>query len=814
MKLSLLWLKEILNLNNSFLDQDIISAIEQLGYEIESINKPDSVLLSKIKVVKVLSVKKHPSADKITICEVTDGKEKTTVVCGAPNVYEGMLTAYVPVGGKIADGTKIEARKIRGVVSNGMLCSAKELGLYEEHKGILELDETFKLGTTLDRYFNDTIIDISTPANRYNCLGHLGIAKELAVKFNTELKFNIEPITSLEIKKLPFFNVKINKELCKRYIAIQISNANNRVKLPFFITYRLNSLGIRSINPIVDISNYIMLEIGHAVHIFDCNKIAGGEIIVRYSRNNEELLALDGKKYVFDDSIVVIADTQKPIAIAGIIGGENSCVDENTTSLVIESAVFNKSKIRIGRKKLGINTEASYRFERGSGWLMCELAACRCYQMILNYCGGEVVKFSDEMDKEYYNDLTSFNNAIRVDLDFINNLLGTNIEKQIFVNIIQRLGNEIKFSSDGITSGKVFLVLPNLDRQDLKFQADLAEEVARFIGYDNIPLTLPCNIEKPIKIDKERKLETQIVNCLTFLGLSQVFNYSLCSAKDNEVVKNPERFRISVLNPVSSEYRELRMSLFSSLIKNLLLNYNKQTENVSLFEIGKIFYKNNNTTYEEKQIGIIVHGEQNLLSWKQEYIEYNFYYISGVIETLLKFLKIDFIKTVDSSLFDEISNKPILDKKLFTNCIYFVDLSNKHLIGFTCEVNKQNLKLKLPNSVFYAEIYFDVVKELLKEDFKFSPLPSFPYVSRDLCLVINKSITYPEIERIIYDFVKSKNLIIEILPKDYYKKENITSITLALKLQSKNKTLTDEETNKIIEELLKELNKHGLELRQ
>ncbi len=815
MKISLSWLKELLNLNNDISDQDIISAIEQLGYEIESIDKKDAVLLSKIKVVKVLSVEKHPNADKLTLCEVTDGKEKTKIVCGAPNVYKDMLTAYIQVGGKIADGTKIEARKVRGIVSNGMLCSAKELGLYDDYKGILEFDESFKLGSTLDKYFSDTIIDISTPANRYNCLGHLGVAKELAIKFNTDIKSKIDTLTSLEIKKLPFFDVRINPEICKRYIAIQISNVNNKIKLPFFITYRLNSLGIRNINPIVDISNYVMLEVGHSVHIFDYNKIEGGKIIVRYAKNGEEILALDGRKYLLDDSIVVIADECKPIAIAGIIGGEESCVDENTTDIVIESAVFNRSKIRLGRKKLNINTEASYRFERGSGWIMCELAALKTYQFILNYCGGEIVKLSDEKDKDYYNDLVSFNkNAIRTDLDFINSLLGVNIEMQSFINVLQQLGCSIKFSADINTSGRVILVVPPLDRQDIKFQADLAEEIARFIGYDKIPLTLPCNIEKTVGKDKEKELETKMISCLNSLGLSQSINYSLCSSKDNETLLNSEKFKISVLNPISSEYTELRMSLFSGLIKNLILNYNNQTENVALFEIGKVFYRNNSNNCEEKHIGVVLHGNQNILSWKQKYIEYDFHCISGIIETLLKFLKIDFIKTLDSSLLDKIELKPVLDKKLFTRVIYYVDKTKANLLGFAGEVNKQSLKIKLPKPVLYAEVYFEEIKKFLKEDIKYSTLPKYPYVNRDICLVVNKEITYPEIEKLIFEFLQSKGFIIDILPKDYYKKDNITSITLSLKLQDKNKTLTDEEINSIIENLLHELNKYGIQLRQ
>ncbi|MCX7716309.1 MAG: phenylalanine--tRNA ligase subunit beta [Endomicrobia bacterium] len=814
MKLSLLWLKEILNVNN-FPDDKIIDIIEQLGYEIESVERKDSDVLSKVKVVKVVSVEKHPNADKLVLCKLTDGKTENVVVCGAPNVYQGMLSAYVSAGDKLADGRIVEPKKIRGIISNGMLCSAKELGLYDDHSGILDLDTSFVLGSTLDRYFNDVIIDIATPANRYNCLGHLGIAKEVAIKINHEIKTEPQTILSFENKKLPFFDVKIvSTELCKRYIAIQVNNVNNKTRLPFFITYRINVLGIRSISPLVDISNYVMLEVGHSVHIFDYDKLKNGKIIVRNANKGETIVALDGKEYILAEDMIVIADDAAPVAIAGIIGGKNSCVDDNTQNIVIESALFNRSKIRITKKQLGINTEASYRFERGSGWNLCELAAIKTYNMITKYCGGEMCRFSDEKDLNYYTTLTSFQqNGIRVNLDFLSSFLGFNVDTKSFIDLFRALGSEVKLSSENMDMNRVILLLPPLDRQDIKFQADVAEEIARFTGYDCIAETLPPNVLKYIRKNDVEKFYNQILNYLTAMGFNQVINYTLCSTKENEVIINNEEKKINILNPVSNEYSELRLSLFSSLLKNLVLNYNNQTEPIALTELGKVFYKQNAKLVEEYQIGLIIYGELSWLGWKHKVIEYDFYYLCGVVEKLLKTLGLEYVKSVENVSTQEIV-KPKLHPEFVNSLVYYFDVSCSKILAQIFEIKKEKLKLKLPKPVFYGEVYIEDIKALVNKEKAFTMLPKYPYILRDLCFIVPENITYQKIDNIISSYFKNKNLDNQIVLSDYHKKENFTTITITLKIRDRNKTLTDEETNCIIAQLIDELKHYRIQLRE
>ncbi len=812
MKLSLQWLKELLGYNN-ISDEEIISYIEKLGYEIENISKQDNNILSQIKVVKVTSVKKHPNADRLVICNVTDGTNSYEVVCGAPNVYEGMITAYVGVGGVLADGTKVEQRKIRGVVSEGMLCSAKELGLYDDHSGILELDKIFDLGSSLSKYFSDTIVEVSTPLNRYDCLGHFGIAKELAVMLDVNLKdifIDTTGFTSF-VKTLPMFDVRIlSYQLCKRYLAIQINNVNNKISLPFYIKYRLNSLGLRSINPLVDISNYIMLLIGHSVHIFDFNKLVGGRIFVRTANEGESVVALDNKTYNLDSSIIVISDEEKPVAIAGIIGAENSCVDENTNNILIESAVFNRSMIRLARKKLGVQTEASIRFERGSSFNLAEIAAFKTCQMVLQHCGGEVVRFSDIKDIEYYNDLISFQqNAIKVDLDYISSILGYEIETNKFINLFSKLNYQLKYI-EGFSNRK-FLVLPPLERQDIKFQADIIEEIARFIGYEKVPLKLPHNVNNFYKQKTVDKLKEQIIECLTSFGFNQAINYSLCSVNDNSCILNSQQKSVSIFNPVSNEYSQLRLSLFSGLLKNLITNYDRQVENIALFELGKVFYKVDNEIKEETQLAFITHGEHLYLSWNHQTIQYDFYHLCGVVETLLDVLKIRYVKDITS---EDNFSKPVFDKSLFKKIVYYLSFDDKETISFVGELDKEKFKLKLPKPVFYGEVYFEHILQKLNIQKIYKPLPKYPYVIRDLCLKIPEESVYVEVEQKILQFILSQNFIVDIYPMDFYKKDKEKFITFRLKIRSETKTLTDEEVNVLIKDLLNELNKDGICLRE
>ncbi len=810
MKLSLSWLKELLAGLKNFSDNEIISSIEQLGYEIESV-KYIGHNIDNVKTVQIVNIEKHPSADKLSLCDITDGTKTYKVVCGANNIYVGMLAAYIPAGSVLPNGTKIEVRKIRGVESQGMLCSEKELGLGEDHTGILELPKELPLGSSLGEIFKDTIIEISTPANRYDCLGHVGIAKELAIKLN--LDFKIERIVTDTLKPVAFFDVKIESfTLCPRYFAININSVNNKIVLPYFITQRLKNCDFRSINPLVDISNYVLLEIGHPVHIFDLDKIKSEKIIVRRGKPTEKILALDGKEYHLDENIIVISDIEKPIAIAGIIGAENSAVSLDTKNIVIESAMFNRRMIRLARKKLNISTEASYRFERGCGWDLCELAALRTCMLVLKYCGGTVEKFSDFKDIEYYYSLTRHTNSgIKVDLKFISNLIGSSVSIEELFRILRGLGGEIvlKEVSKIDPNESSFLFIPPVNRQDIRFQADVAEEYLRFKGYEIVNDTLPTLSNKELTKNSFDKLKNTIVEKLVSYGFFQVMNYSLCSSEENSYVKNIEQKKIRVVNPISNEYSELRCSLLAGLLKNVSLNYNNQQENLLLFELGKVYYKEAENVREEEQIGLIIAGKHKFFAWKQDVLEYDFYFMSGVIENLLSFLDIKYKKVFPT--------EPINYSSIVKDCVCYYSLENTSLLlASLYEIDKSQFK-KIPHKIFYGEIYIEKILPLFNEQKKFTELSVYPFVCRDLSLTVPDNIQYDEIINIIKNC--SFNEIVDINIFDYYQKvisdkEKITTIGLNIKFQHKEKTLTDEEVNKIVALLLEKLKTYGIELRK
>ncbi|MCX7957356.1 MAG: hypothetical protein N2643_05675, partial [Endomicrobia bacterium] len=437
-------------------------------------------------------------------------------------------------------------------------------------------------------------------------------------------------------------------------------------------------------------------------------------------------------------------------------------------------------------------------------------------QMILNYCKGETVKFTDYKDIEYYKKITSYHTSgINVNLDFISSFLGINEEVKNFIELMRKLDAEVILGKEAEKT-KTMIVLPPLNRPDIKFQADIAEEVARFTGYDQIPTTIPNIISSSVRKSKYDIVKNKVINLLTSYGLNQVINYSLSSSEENEIIKNNISKKIFVLNPVSNEFNELRLSLLSGLLKNLVTNYNNQIENIALFEVGKIYYKEVDKTIEKENLGIILCGQVDFLVWKKNFLEYDFYFINGVIESLFSEFKIEYKKNYNYSQKD--TEKPSLDEDLFQNYIEYLDNKDR-TIGFICELKKDKFKLnKLSKPIFYAEVYLDMFVDLYsQEKYIFEHLPRYPFVLRDLCLTLpNEDISYEQIIETIKSFVKNNfsniNIYTEVI--DYYKKEEFLSLTLSLKLQNKTKTLTDEEVNNIINLMLGELKKYNIYLRR
>ncbi|MFQ3676288.1 MAG: phenylalanine--tRNA ligase beta subunit-related protein, partial [Endomicrobiia bacterium] len=481
-------------------------------------------------------------------------------------------------------------------------------------------------------------------------------------------------------------------------------------------------------------------------------------------------------------------------------------VDNNTKNIVIESALFNKEMVRKTRKDLGISTEASYRFERGSGLGMCDRAAFRTIQLVLLYCGGQLTKFIDLKDVQYQQ---SLNKKLKVNLKFISELLGMDVVEDDLLKVVKSLGGEIIFAEK--QTGNYVIIPPN-SRLDWVYQADVAEEIARFKGYDNIEDTFPAIFNTEPEDKKYELFIKQIRQYFVSAGFSQVMNYSLCSESENKLFKNYDKQKIVVSNPLSQEYSQMRLSLFSGLIKNFITNKNNQINSVLLYEVGKIYYKTDDKIIEEEQVGFIISGEEKEISWKNNVLKYDRCFSIGLVETLLKNLGLKYRKT-----YPEIENSIPVNK--FTGQIsdiieYIVE---DKTVSFICEIDRTKLNLKTNYPIFYGEIYVEQLYKTYKIEKKFVPLVKYPFVLRDLSLVINQDISYEQILDIIKTFSDKNKQICEIVDIDlfdYYKKDTVTYITLSLKFQSEHKTLTDEEVNKIFFELVDVLKLHKIELRQ
>jgi phenylalanyl-tRNA synthetase beta chain len=779
LKISLNWLKEFVDFDKT--PAEIAEILLFQGFETTVLSK--SCDWTKVVTAKVLEVNKHPNADKLHVCSVNDGTNNYSIVCGAPNVAVGQTIALAQLGAELPGGFKIEPRKLRGVDSQGMICSEKELGLGDGASGIMVLDPQTEIGIPLEKALNrdnDIILEVETTTSRPDCLNHLGIARELAAYLKKKVKIP-EPKT-----KIPNGPAKItitDKELCQRYIAYRIAGVKVGTS-PDWIAKRLEKCGIRPINNIVDITNYVMLEIGHPLHAFDYNLLEGKEIVVRQASAGEKILALDGKEYTLDPEMLAICDTVKPQAIAGIMGGEHSGVRENTTEIILESAVFLATNIRRTSKKLALTSDSSYRFERGCSWEMAELAAKRAVELIEQISLGKSEGFHDLIAKPY-----EFS-KVELRHERANKVLGTSISKEDMFEMLRNLNLSPAIKGDGIVT-----IVPSY-RQDIKLEADLIEEVARMHGYGNIPSSI-----MPLKPDtnegeRNKDVESVLRNRFVTLGFCEVMNNTFTSKKQlNEFdMQSAEE----VLKPLSEENESLRPNLLPGLLSDIKLNLSQGLKTVKLFETGNIF-----TTKGEKRIlAAIACGDILPEWWKFEDNKIN----SPAID-------VSYIIGIINSAF---SGQNITLNNTETNkaCLYFHPgkwaqiVVNGKVLGQLGVIHPK-YTLELGKEAIYVEIDLGIVR-WANSNTKYEHLKIFPQVKRDLSLVAGAEIPYKDIEKRILDIKKvSKefNTIFEdvIMFSRYELKDNKISYSLHLKFQHPEHTLTENEINTAVNLILETL---------
>jgi len=780
MKVPLNWLKEYVDIEISV--EKLADLLTMAGLEVEEIIYPFSYL-DKVVTGRIQKIRPHPNADKLKICVIDTGKNHYDVVCGAPNIKEGLIIPLVLPGSILPSGLEVSSIQIRGVDSWGMLCSEKELGLGDDHSGIYILPE-LPLGKSLNTILglDDAVLDMAITPNRGDCLSILGIAREVAALTNK--KINYPQYKIVEEGEPIFKDVKVtikDPDHCFRYVARLIRG----VKIgpsPWWLRARLMLAGIRSINNIVDITNYVMLEYGQPLHAFDLARIAERHIIVRLSEKNETIATLDGIERVLNKGDLLICDGQAPVALAGIMGGIDSQITSTTENILLESAYFNPITIRRTAKRLNITTESSFRFEREVDPEGIIKAAHHSAYLMQVLADGKV---SPGVIDNYPTPRKGVSIYLRTEK--VSQILGINLEKQTIHSYLSALGIEIEESRDNI-----FKVIPPIYRHDLNTEVDLIEEIARLHGYEKIPFDLPMVSLQGLPLSPEIEFREKVKEILRGLGFCEVINYAFMDPSSLDRLRlskeHPLRQAVALFNPLTEEKSLMRTFLIPGLLETLSYNQRQGVFNLRLFETGKVFLPTEGKLLPKEvcKIAGISAGERFLPSCHFGPEPVDFYDSKGEIEELLTQLNIGETEFV---LQKEI---PYLKKNA---SVYLI--KDKEILGYLGEIHpdvKDALDLK--TSAFIFEIDLNALMKFSSET-KFIPLPKFPATERDISIIVPKVFS----AKAVLDLVKDMQLeyIENIWLFDIYQGPPIEpdkkSLAYRIVYRAKDRTLRDEEVN-------------------
>ncbi len=793
------WLRNYVDIDNipiEKLDESLVMS----GSKTEAVEKVAEGV-EGVVVGKITEIIQHPNADKLIITKVDVGEEVIQIVTGAKNVNVGDYIPVALVGAKLADGLKIKKGKLRGEISNGMLCSAEELGFSdnvipkESKDGILILKDeyTYTLGMDIKEVLalNDYVIEFEITPNRPDCLSMIGMARETSATFDLSINYpriDIEEETE-DIKDYISVEVK-DPDICRRFAGRIVKDIKIE-QSPMWLQIRLMKAGVRPINNIVDITNYVMLEYGQPLHAYDLDTIVDKKVIVRRAEKDEKTTTLDGVERKLDEDVLVIANTKETIGIAGIMGGEDTEVSNNTKTIFLEAANFNKKNVRTSSRKLGLRTEASSRFEKGIDPNIPELAVDRACQLIEELGVGKVVKGKIDI---YGDKLNKWNIEVRPSR--INSLLGTKLSVDEITNILNRLELSVEGKGDNL-----LVTIPTF-RQDLVKEIDIVEEVARMYGYDVIESTLPKGATWGAKTNGQI-IEDYTKDTLNALGLNEITTYSFLSPKNLDLIGIPNdsflRRSIKLLNPLGEEYSMMRTSLITNMLDVLARNYKRNVSNAFAFELGNIFIPHDipvkTLPIEKKMLTLGMYGE-----------DINFFSLKGVIEELLNRLGI--------ANYDFEPEKAHLSfhPGRCANIVY-----GNHILGTIGEVHPDVLEnFGFDNRVYIADIDFNIILQITILDRIYKPLPKYPATSRDIAIIVKEEVYSKVAEDII---LKNGGSILESYTLfDVYRGKQISegykSMAYSLTFRAADKTLTDEEVNKVYDKILSELkSKLNAELR-
>lgn len=781
MRVSYNWLKDYVKIDIS--PDELAEKLTMGGLEVEEVIS----LLPKFEgiiVGKVLSVEKHPNADKLSLCNVDTGNGQVDVICGAPNVSKGQTIPFAPVGTKLPNGLVIKKAKIRGIESSGMICSEQELGLSDQSDGIWELSSDLLIGKDLYEQMvkkQDFVLDISVTPNRPDAMSMVGVARDVGVILSAKLKKPEFKLSEIKEKSSDFVSVNINNpDGCPRYAARVIRN----VKMgnsPQWMAERLIAGGFRPINIIVDITNYVLLELGQPLHAFDLSQVSGSQIEVRDSKKDEKFVTLDEKDRKLPDNTVMICDAEKPVAIGGIMGGLNSEVSGKTTDILLESAYFSPVRIGMSSKKLGLPSEASQRFERGvdpngipfacdrAAWLMAELA------------GGDIL---EGIVDEYPIPIKP--KKINVRLERINHLLGTRLSEKEITDLFSKL--EIIYQK-----GEAFV--PTF-RPDIDREVDLIEEIARLINYDNIPIKEQTNIDYDVSPNQNEMIHQFLKSEIREQGYLEVLTNSMVSFRELETIDKNDY--VKIMNPISDDMNIMRRSLIPGLLKVLAYNINRNVADLRAYEMGRVFHRPETESSDSQPYYLsgIIHGARRNPGWSEQEVGVDFYDIKGSVEAYLDKIFLDNFELI-----------------LYAKTVYFdqdqaigIHVNNENLGYFGRIKSEIAQKFNVDSDVYGFEFSVNTLKNHINLNKLFTMYSRFPFVEKDLALIVSSEVKSGELENLIYKV--GKPLVKKVGVFDLFKGkqlgDNKKSIAFRIRFQSSERTLNDKEVSKVFNKIIKD----------
>ncbi|MHC8950288.1 phenylalanine--tRNA ligase subunit beta [Sphingobacterium hungaricum] len=785
MNISYNWLKNYLNLTQS--PEEISQVLTDIGLEVEVLEKVESIPggLAGLVVGEVITCEQHPNADKLKITTVNVGSEELLhIVCGAPNVRTGLKVMVATVGTTChptnGEPFKITKSKIRGEVSEGMLCGEDEIGLGSSHAGIVELPADANVGSSVKELYNiedDYRYEIGLTPNRADATSHLGVARDLAAYY--KMTYKLPAVSEFKAGNQVFETVEVtNSEACPRYAGVHINNIQI-AESPDWLKEKLNVIGVRPINNIVDITNYILHDLGQPLHAFDADKIAGNKVIVRLATEAEKFVTLDGVERTLGTEDLVIADAEKPMCIAGVFGGLDSGVSEATTSIFLESAYFNSVYVRKTSKKLGLKTDSSFRFERGTDPNMPVVALQKATLLIQELAGGEVVSSVTDI---YPNPVAPF--EFVVNYGRVQRLIGKDIPAGEIKAIILALGITVSQENEE----EITVQVPPY-KVDVTREVDVIEEVLRIYGYNNIELKsqIKASLNTSEKPDKEVVLN-QVADLLIANGYRETLSNSLTKEAYVENIDTA----VKLLNPLSSDLDTMRQNLLFSGLTAVAYNQNRRSPDLKLFEFGKSYFLKESGYEENVHLALTITGKNEAEQWNTEAKNVSFYQLKSAVDAILKRLKLADVRAEETSS---------------TYFDYGLDYKKgeKVVVSFGA-VAKTNVKIsEAEGEIFFAQFDWNaVLKFIRKNQIKFQEVSKYPAVRRDLALLLDEAVHFEQLKQIA--FKTERKLLKDVTIFDVYKGDKLPagkkSYALSFVLQDEEKTLTDKQIDGIIQKLI------------